>query len=60
MGYADKPGKARALAGVQAAAVTTDLAEITAALRNTALTADRPGPTARPWQRGRVVAFLAF
>jgi len=36
IGYADKPGKAQALAGVQAAAVTTDLAEITAALRNTA------------------------
>jgi hypothetical protein len=36
IGYADKPGKAQALAGVQAAAVTTDLAEITTALRNTA------------------------
>jgi beta-phosphoglucomutase-like phosphatase (HAD superfamily) len=35
-GYADKPGKAQALADVQAAAVTTDLAEITAALRTTA------------------------
>ena len=39
MGYADKPGKAQALAEVQAAAVTTDLAEITTALR-------RPGRTA--------------
>jgi beta-phosphoglucomutase-like phosphatase (HAD superfamily) len=36
IGYADKPGKAQALADVQAAAVTTDLAEITTALRNTA------------------------
>ena len=36
IGYADKPGKAQVLAGVQAAAVTTDLAEITTALRNTA------------------------
>ena len=36
IGYADKPGKAQALVGVQAAAVTTDLAEITTALRNTA------------------------
>ena len=36
IGYADKPGKAQALADVQAAAVTTDLAEITIALRNTA------------------------
>jgi beta-phosphoglucomutase-like phosphatase (HAD superfamily) len=32
IGYANKPGKTRALADVQAAAVTTDLAEITAAL----------------------------
>lgn len=31
-----RPGKAEALADVQAAAVTTDLAEITTALRNTA------------------------
>jgi hypothetical protein len=30
---ANKPGKAQALASVQAAAVTTDLAEITTALR---------------------------
>jgi beta-phosphoglucomutase-like phosphatase (HAD superfamily) len=36
IGYADKPGKVQALADVQAAAVTTDLAEITTALRNTA------------------------
>jgi beta-phosphoglucomutase-like phosphatase (HAD superfamily) len=36
IGYADKPGKAQALADVQAAAVTTDLAEITSALRNAA------------------------
>jgi beta-phosphoglucomutase-like phosphatase (HAD superfamily) len=36
IGYADKPGKAQALAGVQAAAVTADLAEITTALRDTA------------------------
>jgi beta-phosphoglucomutase-like phosphatase (HAD superfamily) len=36
IGYADKPGKTQALADVQAAAVTTDLAEITTALRNTA------------------------
>jgi len=36
IGYADKPGKAQALTDVQAAAVTTDLAEITTALRNTA------------------------
>jgi beta-phosphoglucomutase-like phosphatase (HAD superfamily) len=36
IGYADKPGKAQALAGVQAAAVTTDLADITTALRTTA------------------------
>ena len=36
IGYADKPGKAQPLADVQAAAVTTDLAEITTALRNTA------------------------
>jgi beta-phosphoglucomutase-like phosphatase (HAD superfamily) len=34
IGYANKPGKARALAGVQAAAVTDDLSEITRALRN--------------------------
>jgi hypothetical protein len=31
-----RPGKAQALADVQAVAVTTDLAEITTALRNTA------------------------
>ena len=36
IGYADKPGKAPAHADVQAAAVTTDLAEITTVLRNTA------------------------
>jgi hypothetical protein len=36
IGYADKPGKTQALAGVQAAAVTTDLAGISTALRNTA------------------------
>jgi len=36
IGYADKPGKAQALADVQAAAVTNDLAEITTTLRNTA------------------------
>ena len=36
IGYADKPGQAQALTGVQAAAVTTDLAEVTTALRNTA------------------------
>jgi hypothetical protein len=36
IGYADKPGTAQALADVQAAAVTTDLAEITTALRSTA------------------------
>jgi hypothetical protein len=36
IGYADEPGKAQALADVQAAAVTTDPAEITTALRNTA------------------------
>jgi beta-phosphoglucomutase-like phosphatase (HAD superfamily) len=35
IGYADKPGKAEAFAGVQAVAVTTDLAEITTALRDT-------------------------
>jgi hypothetical protein len=35
IGYADKPGKIQALADVQAAAVTTDLAEITTALRDT-------------------------
>jgi len=35
IGYADKPGKTQALADVQAAAVTTDLAEITTALRDT-------------------------
>jgi len=34
IGYASKPGKAKALAAVQAAAVTTDLADITAALRH--------------------------
>jgi hypothetical protein len=33
IGYANKPDRARALADVQAAAVTADLAEITAALR---------------------------
>ena len=36
IGYADKPGKAQALVDVQAAVVTTNLAEITTALRNTA------------------------
>ena len=36
IGYADKPGTAQALADVQAAAVTTDLAEISTALRNRA------------------------
>jgi hypothetical protein len=36
IGYADKPSKTQALAGVQAAAVTTDLAGISTALRNTA------------------------
>jgi beta-phosphoglucomutase-like phosphatase (HAD superfamily) len=39
IGYADKPGKTQALADVQAAAVTTDLAEITTALRDTPRTA---------------------
>jgi phosphoglycolate phosphatase len=34
IGYANKPGKARELADVQAVAVTTDLAEITTALRD--------------------------
>jgi Haloacid dehalogenase-like hydrolase len=33
IGYANRPGKVQALASVQAAAVTTDLAEITTALR---------------------------
>jgi phosphoglycolate phosphatase len=33
VGYANKPGKAQALADVQAAAVTADLTEITAALK---------------------------
>ena len=36
IGYAGKPGKAQALAGVRAAAVTTDLAEMATALRTTA------------------------
>jgi len=36
IGYADKPGKAQDLACIQAAAVTTDLSEITTALRTTA------------------------
>jgi hypothetical protein len=35
IGYADKPGKAEALAHAQAAAVTTDLAEISTALGDT-------------------------
>jgi phosphoglycolate phosphatase-like HAD superfamily hydrolase len=35
IGYANKPGKAEALADVQAAAVTNDLAEIIAAVRLT-------------------------
>jgi phosphoglycolate phosphatase-like HAD superfamily hydrolase len=39
IGYADKPGKAEALADAQAAAVTTDLAEISTALRDTPCTA---------------------
>jgi beta-phosphoglucomutase-like phosphatase (HAD superfamily) len=34
IGYADKPSQAQALADAQAAAVTTDLAEITTALRS--------------------------
>ena len=34
-GYANKPGKAEALADAQAAAVTTDLTEIATALRDT-------------------------
>jgi hypothetical protein len=34
IGYANKPRKAQALAEVQAAAVTTDLSEVTSALRN--------------------------
>ncbi len=33
IGYANKPGKAQALADVQAATVTTNLAEITAAMK---------------------------
>jgi hypothetical protein len=33
IGYANKPGKAETLPEVQAAAVTTDLAENTAAMR---------------------------
>lgn len=36
VGYANKPGKASALAQVRVAAVTTDLDEITDALRHTA------------------------
>jgi hypothetical protein len=39
IGYADKPGKVQALADVQAAAVTTDLGEITTALCDTPRTA---------------------
>jgi hypothetical protein len=35
IGCTDKPGKAEALASAQAAAVTTDLAEISTALRDT-------------------------
>jgi phosphoglycolate phosphatase-like HAD superfamily hydrolase len=35
IGYASKPGKTRDLADVQASAVTTELTEITAALRAT-------------------------
>jgi len=37
IGYANKPGKVQALAEVQAAAVTTNLGEITAALRSSTL-----------------------
>jgi phosphoglycolate phosphatase-like HAD superfamily hydrolase len=37
IGDANKPGKIRELADVQAAAVTTDLAEITTALRDAIL-----------------------
>jgi len=33
IGYANKPGKAQALADVKAAAVTTDLDQITAAMK---------------------------
>jgi hypothetical protein len=44
IGYADKPGKAQALADVQAAAVTNDLAEITTALRDAPRVA-RAGPS---------------
>jgi phosphoglycolate phosphatase len=35
IGYANKPGKIEALTDAQAAAVTTDLAEISTALRDT-------------------------
>jgi beta-phosphoglucomutase-like phosphatase (HAD superfamily) len=42
IGYADKPGKTQALADVQAAAVTTELAEITTALRDTPRTCEVP------------------
>ena len=38
IGYADKPGKTQALADVQAAAVTTELAEITTALLHSRMT----------------------
>jgi hypothetical protein len=37
IGYANKGGKTEALANIQAAAVTTDLADITAAFRATPL-----------------------
>ena len=39
IGYANKPGKVAALAEVQAATVTTSLAEITTALRAAPVTA---------------------
>ena len=39
IGYADKPGKIEALTDAQAAAVITDLAEISTALRDTPCTA---------------------
>jgi len=39
IGYADKPGKAEALAEAQAAAVTNDLAEISTALRTSPIAA---------------------